>query len=248
MQPIILAAGKGTRMRSDRPKTLFELQGRAMIDHILSTISSVPEFEQPIIVVGHGAEEVKLHVGNSYTFSHQLELNGTAGAVKTALPFIEEGYAAVLYGDNPFLRTETLEAMIKLCKTKNPTFVQSTLLLEDFKGWRMVFSAFGRIIRNADGKLEKIVEFKSATEKERAVTEVNPGIMIAKVDWLKNAIERIKPDPVTGEYYLTGLVAIAKEDGVDIETCTIDPIEALGINSPEDAEFALGVISDTQTL
>ncbi len=245
MQPIILAAGKGTRMRSALPKTLFKIEGKPMLDHILETVASVPELAQPIIVVGHGSEDIKAHLGGSFTFAHQAELNGTGGAVKVTLPHLpKKGYVFILYGDQPFMRPDTLEAMVKLCSEKQPTLVQSTVFLPDFKDWRVVFNAYGRIIRGRNGTIEKIVEYKSASEEERAVTEVNPGIVAIDAAWLHEAIHRITANPVTGEYYLTEILAIAKAEGKTVETLSFSASEALGINSPEDAEFALAVVAE----
>ena len=215
-----------------------------MLDHILEGVSAVSELAQPVLIVGHGAEDIKSHLGPGYTYAHQLELNGTAGAVKAALSALpKEGYVLVLYGDQPFTRPETLEAFVRICGEKRPGLVQSTIVLPDFEGWRSVFNAYGRIIRTADGKIERIVEYKNATEEERAMTEVNPGLVAIDAVWLHEAIHKIEASPVTGEFYLTEILAIAKAEGKSIETLVMSAPEALGINSPEDAECALSVVS-----
>jgi bifunctional UDP-N-acetylglucosamine pyrophosphorylase/glucosamine-1-phosphate N-acetyltransferase len=156
MQPIILAAGKGSRMRSVLPKTLFQVEGKAMLDHILEASGAVSELSQPIIVVGYGADDIKSHLREGYTLATQPELNGTGGAVKATLPHLpESGYVFVLYGDQPFMRPETLEAMVKLCEEEQPTLVQSTVELPDFEEWRSVFTSYGRIIRTGMGTIKR---------------------------------------------------------------------------------------------
>ncbi len=165
MQPVILAAGKGSRMRSSLPKTLYPVNGRAMIDSILEVVRSVQGLKNPVIVVGYGAEEVKSHIGHEYTFAYQAELNGTGGAVKAALKHIpEEGHVLVLYGDQPFVRPETLKILMGFIEEKCPTIVQSVVSLQDFEGWREPFKAFGRIVRNNKGAVERIVEYKNASD------------------------------------------------------------------------------------
>lgn len=249
MQPLILAAGKGTRMRSELPKTLFSIDGMPMLGHIIGTVCEVPELAQPIVVVGYGAEDVKEYLGNTYQYAHQVELNGTGSAVAAALPLLpKEGYVLVLYGDQPFIASETLEAIVALCAVHKPTFVQSTVVLPDFDGWRSVFNSYGRIVRDSDGRIHRMVEYKNATDEERAITEVNPGLIAVEARWLHEAIPLIQPNAVNGEYYLTDLLALAREQGKRIETVGLSATEALGINSPEDAEHALRVVSNTGVL
>ena len=162
-----------------------------------------------------------------------------------ALPLLsKDGYVLILYGDQPFIQPVTLEKILHIAKEFNPTLIQSTIVLPHFEGWYSVFFAFGRIVRNAMGELEKIVEYKNASNAERALTEVNPGLLAVKASWLHQALVRIQPNEVNQELYLTDLVSIAKEDGVKIETITLEAFEALGINSPEDAQLALEVISN----
>ena len=220
-----------------------------MLGHIIGAASEVAELEQPIIVVGYGAEDIKEYLGQSYQYAHQVELNGTGSAVAAALPLLpKEGYVFVFYGDQPFLLPETLEAIALVCKTHKPTFVQTTVVLPDFKDWRSVFTPYARIIRDDSGRIDRLVEYKNATAQERAITEVNPGLIAVDAAWLHETLPKIKPNELTGEYYLTDLLAFAREEGKRIETVGMNATEALGINSPEDAEHALRVVSNERVL
>lgn len=229
-------------MGTELPKTLYTVHGKAMLDHIIGALAQVPELQPPVLVVGHGAEHIKAHLGPGYQYAHQVELSGTATAVKSALPYLpEEGYVFVLYGDQPFQRVETFEAMIRACRSK-PAIVQTTVTLPDFEDWRSVFKPYGRMLRDAAGNLQDIVEYKNASDEQRALTEVNPGLCAVDAAWLRTAIMAIEPSPTTGEYYLTGLLAMAAREGRLIETVSIGPAEALGVNSPADAAHVERVV------
>ncbi len=249
MQPLILAAGKGTRMRSTLPKALFKIEGTPMVGLIADTIAQVPDLQQPIIVVGYGAEDIKEYFGHSCRYAHQTELSGTGSAVAAALPLLpKEGYVFILYGDQPFLTPETLESIVTICTTHRPTLVQSTVLLSDFDDWRSVFLHYGRIVRDSTGRIHRLVEYKNATDDERLITEVNPGLIAVEASWLHEAIHQITPNEISGEYYLTDLLALARHQGKRVESVSIGETEALGINSPEDAEHALRVVSNNRAL
>jgi len=240
IQPIILAAGKGTRMRSERPKTLFEIEGKPMLGYILDTIEKIAVCLPPIVVVGHGKEEVIAYVGSRGMCVEQTELSGTASAVRIALPSIpvQADAVLVLYGDQPFIKKDSIERMVAQYENGHPVLVQSSLVVEDFKNEREVFAAFGRIVRSIDGKPQRIVEYKNASEEERALHEVNPGTCIANMEWLTKVLPTIEPDPISGEYYLTHLLELASKNGQSIVTVDVALQDALGINSPEDAERA----------
>lgn len=243
IQPIILAAGKGTRMRSAHPKTLYEVAGKPMLQHILDAVKTVSACVPPIIVVGHGKEEVVSYVDGRYVCVEQPKLSGTASAVRIALPHISKKTDAilVLYGDHPFIQKESLQRMADLFEKEQPVLVQSFLNIPDFEGEREIFRSFGRLVRDADGLLQKIVEYKNASPEEREIREVNSGICAIDVAWLAEALPQIQANPLTGEYYLTELVSLACDAGKKITTAEVSLQDALGVNSPEDAQRALQI-------
>ncbi len=240
IQPIILAAGKGTRMRSERPKTLFTIAGKPMLQHILDAVHAVPACLPPIIVVGHGKEEVVAYVAGAYVCVEQTELSGTASAVKVALPQVPSNAEAVLvlYGDHPFIKRESIQQIAEIFEKEKPALVQSFLTIPDFEGEREIFRSFGRLVRASDGTLERIVEYKNASVAERDIREVNSGICAIDVRWLAEVLPHVQANPLTGEYYLTDLVSLASAQGKHIVTVEVARQDALGVNSPEDAQRA----------
>ncbi len=244
IQPIILAAGKGTRMRSERPKTLFEIEGRPMLGHILDAVEKVPACLPPIVVVGHGKDEVISFVGNRGVCVEQTELSGTASAVKVALPHVSHTASGVLvlYGDQPFIKTESIQRLADTFLQRAPVLVQSVVTVPHFENEFEVFAGFGRVVRNKDGVPERIVEYKNATPEERLLQEVNPGTCVVDRAWLDDAIMRIQPNPTTGEYYLTHMLELASQEGAAIVTVDVAVQDALGINSPEDATRAITLL------
>lgn len=239
LQPIILAAGKGTRMRTEAPKALFVVGGRTMLERILESFAQVPNCAPPLIVIGHKSEDVVRASGDSQRYVHQSSLDGTASAVKACVPEMKGGdHVCITYVDHPYLSGESLNRVAHLANEHPEALVLGTVQLPDFEGWRSIYEHFGRIIKNEDGTIDHIVEFKNADEEERAVRTVNPGVYAVSVDWLIPALSRIERNELTGELYLTDIVALAKKDGMRILSVDLPAKEALGINSPEDAELA----------
>ena len=239
LQPIILAAGKGTRMKSKLPKTLYPLWGKPILSWILETFEGAG-FVQPIVVVGYNAQAI-ISQFPGHLFAMQTDISGTASAVKSAVPHlpVDTEAALIVYGDNPFLKPETITKVSELWKREKPTIIQTSVRVPNFEGKFSTFQHFGRMVRGKDGSLERIVEYKNATDEERALLEVNPAIYCIDAAWLRGALQKIQPNPVNGEYYLTDLFKIAKEEGKKIETVEIEPQEGVGINSVEDAQQAL---------
>jgi bifunctional UDP-N-acetylglucosamine pyrophosphorylase/glucosamine-1-phosphate N-acetyltransferase len=240
LQPIILAAGKGTRMQSELPKALFPFSGKAMLDWVLEAMARVEEALTPIVVVGHKGESVREYVGERAICVEQKEITGTATAVANALPYVPDDVRNVfiMYVDQPFITPESIKAISKTHEETGATLTLGTVKLPDYSDWRSVFVAFGRIIRDPNGNVAEIVEYKNANEIERATLEVNPGFYCVEVAWLKNALSRINANEMTGEYYLTDILALAIDDEKKISSVFITPEEGLGINSVKDAEFA----------
>lgn len=220
---VILAAGKGSRMKSKLPKVLHSLAGKPMVEHV---VEAARQFSSDInIVVGHGADAVKNHFqGEEVKFHLQSEQLGTGHAVAQALPGVEKNSVVlVLYGDVPLIKPSTLSRLIAACSDRELGLL--TVTMEDPTG-------YGRIIRNADGTVTKIVEQKDASDTEQAVREVNTGILAVPAWMLHDWLPTLSNDNAQGEYYLTDLIAIAVDHGIEVTTVSPDSVEeTLGVNN-----------------
>lgn len=197
---VILAAGEGTRMESELPKVLHNLCGRTMIGHVLDALQSVTE--NKILVIGHKAEEVKMSVGEDYTFAYQLQQRGTGHAVAQALEHIpEKGEVLIVCGDTPLLTSDIFKDLLAFHRGEGCAAVVLTADLEEPFG-------YGRIIRDETGKVIKIIEEKDASPEERQIKEINTGTYCVEAHLLKEALTLISNDNIKGEYYLTDLVEI----------------------------------------
>ena len=219
----ILAAGKGTRMKSSKPKVLHPIAGRPMLRHLVSTVQSLG-INNVHVVVGSGADEVKQSFQNDdIDFVLQLEQKGTGHAVMQALPHLDESKRVlILLGDAPLLKAETIEKMLKCeCDLGVLTVIQANPF------------NYGRIIRQHDQIIE-IVEEKDAGDEQRQISEVNTGVMIADVKKLSRWLDRITPENSQGELLLTDIVKMANSDGDVVKgIVAADPIEVQGVNDFE---------------
>lgn len=239
---IILAAGKGSRMNSDLPKVLLPINGRAMIKYLIESISQTKVNSRPIIVVSPDNKEAIKEALKEYEldFAVQLEQLGTGHAVSSAREFISADVKniIVLYGDNPFITSASIEKLLENHKNK---VSMMTVEVEDFSDWRKNFYHWGRIIRK-DGEIEKIIEFKDAVDEVKEIKEVNPALFCFDSAWLWENIEKLKNDNNQKEYYLTDLIKIAFEQNIIINSSLIEAREAIGINSLEELEVAKGLV------
>ncbi len=242
IQTVILAAGKGTRMQSAIPKPLIEVNGQPMLTHVLHALKKSTITTNPIIVVGGWTEAIQDYYGDDYRYAIQEEINGTGGAVKAALPYLDTSPDAppvlILYADHPFITATSISNISTHVVQSIEVLTMYTVTVPDFEGWRQPFNSFGRILRGAAGEVTGIIEYKNATEEKRAILEVNPGIFAVQADWLETALDRIQKNDLTHEYYLTDIVTLAVADGHTIETISLPPHEALGLNSVADIENA----------
>jgi bifunctional UDP-N-acetylglucosamine pyrophosphorylase/glucosamine-1-phosphate N-acetyltransferase len=222
---VILAAGQGTRMKSSLPKILHPLAGKPMVDYALELAAGVST-KPPVLVVGHGADQVREKVGDRARYAVQEEQLGTAHAVASAEELLkaEKGLILIFYADMPLLRSETIQKMVALQSKNSGPLTILTVAAEDPRG-------FGRILRDASGNIEAIVEEACATPEVLSIRELNAGVYCCRADWLWQALKRVKVSP-KGEYYLTDLVEIASMDGSSVEALkTEDVSEAIGINN-----------------
>lgn len=237
---IILAAGKGTRMKSSEPKALINLKGKPFIKHILDTIKTLDPVIKPIIVVGHKKERIKEVLGDEHIYAEQHEQLGTGHAVMSAKKTISDDHEIVLVlsADQPLISKETLENLLSTHIQKSPILTMATVVVPNFNEWKANLYNLGRIVRLKDGSIDKIVEFKDATEKEKLINEINPALYAFEANWLWENIDKIKNDNMQGEYYLTDLVKMACDQGKKIETVPVaNLIEGLQPNSIEDLEI-----------
>ncbi len=225
---VILAAGLGKRMQSDLPKVLHRIAGRSMLSHVLDSARQL-EPGRVTVVVGHGAEQVQAAYAEQaeLAFALQRPQHGTGHAVQQAVPQLLGGDQAddatlVLYGDVPLVQPETLR---RLLAARGEGVAVLTEVLDDATG-------YGRIVRDAQGRVVSIVEHKDASEAQRAIKEVNTGILVAPTAKLKDWLGRIDNNNAQGEYYLTDIIALAVADGVPVNAAhPAAGWETLGVNS-----------------
>ena len=224
---IILAAGKGTRMKSALPKVLHKLAGKSLLQHVVDSANSVQN-ANITVVTGHGSDEVRSSVSSSETSSlnyvEQTEQLGTAHAVQMVVPNLGNGGTSlILYGDVPMILPETIHEMLGAVSESNMSLL--TVTLDDPTG-------YGRILRNESGQVTAIIEQKDASTEQLKVREVNTGVLAVKTKQLKQWLPQIDNNNAQGEYYLTDLIAIARSNGVTIETKQPQSVEEVeGVNN-----------------
>jgi bifunctional UDP-N-acetylglucosamine pyrophosphorylase/glucosamine-1-phosphate N-acetyltransferase len=224
MEVIVLAAGQGKRMRSVLPKVLQPLAAKPMLGHVLDT-ARVLEARRIVVVYGHGGEVVREALdAPDLAWARQDPPQGTGHAVQQAMPLVEDGdIALILYGDVPLIGVPTLQRLMAAASDRQLALL--TVNMDDPTG-------YGRIIRNAAGKVTCIVEEKDASPEQRQVREVNTGILAAPVERLRGWLANLKNDNAQGEYYLTDIIAMAVADGLDVVTTQPDAFEeTLGVNN-----------------
>ena len=226
---VIMAAGKGTRMKSRHPKVLHRLAGQPLLLHVLATVAGLGA-HRSWVITGHGAEAVESAIAGTGAQSvRQIPQLGTGHAVAQVLPHLAaQGTTLILNGDVPLIEAATARALIDACGGANLALL--TIALNDATG-------YGRIVRGTDGAVLGIVEHKDATLAQREIREVYTGMMAAPTAALKRWIAALKNDNTQGEYYLTDIVAMAVAEGVAEGVAVVaiqaaDETEVLGVNSP----------------
>ncbi|MGO3050999.1 bifunctional UDP-N-acetylglucosamine diphosphorylase/glucosamine-1-phosphate N-acetyltransferase GlmU [Staphylococcus casei] len=222
---IVLAAGKGTRMKSKKYKVLHEVAGKSMIEHVVDNVKQ-SGVEQLVTIVGHGAESVKETLGDASLYSFQEEQLGTAHAVKMASEHLQDkqGTTLVVCGDTPLITTETLKALVDHHEQNQ---AQATVLSATAPNP----FGYGRILRDSDNHLVKIVEQKDATENEREINEISSGIFAFDNQVLFDKLNHVKNDNVQSEYYLPDVLSLILEDKGSVEVYHTDDFdEIMGVN------------------
>ena len=208
---VILAAGKGTRMKSQLPKVLHNLAGKPLLQHVIDAARTVDNALMTV-VIGHGAEQVRDEIhGDDLGYAEQTEQLGTAHAVQQAVPMLRKGATTlILYGDVPLIQPHTIKAMLTAVNENSIALL--TVTLDDPTG-------YGRIVRDSQGQVTEIVEQKDAAPEQLEIQEINTGVLALSSDLLKEWLPKIGNNNAQGEYYLTDIIAIAREAGYRIETC-----------------------------
>ncbi|HYI63094.1 MAG TPA: bifunctional UDP-N-acetylglucosamine diphosphorylase/glucosamine-1-phosphate N-acetyltransferase GlmU [Acidimicrobiales bacterium] len=236
LSAVVLAAGEGTRMRSERPKPLHLLCGRAMVRYVLDSLADCA-VDRVVVVVGHGAERVtkKLQAEEPdliLDFVEQHSQQGTGDAVAvglTAFPDDEPGDddgadVLVLPGDTPLLRPATIRRLVEHHRASGSACTVLTARLDDATG-------YGRVLRGRDGRVARIVEHRDATDEQRAIDEINTSIYCFRRSVLAPALRRIQPANAQGEYYLTDVVEVLHDAGYGVTAVEAeDPAETQGVN------------------
>ena len=220
------------------PKVLIMLKNKPLILYILDEIEKINQLAKPVIVVGFGAGKVQQVLGNHYLYAFQDKQLGTAHALMAAKNKVKADNILVLYGDMPFIKAGSLKDLIRLHLHSGAKISMLTSQVNSFKGNNISLEHYGRIIRTPLGEPAGIVEFKDATDVQRKIKEVNPGIYMFNTKWLWENIKKIENNNAQKEYYLTDIVAVALSQGEKINSILINPEEIIGINSTQDLEIA----------
>jgi bifunctional UDP-N-acetylglucosamine pyrophosphorylase / glucosamine-1-phosphate N-acetyltransferase len=236
---VVLAAGKGTRMKSELPKVLIEICGRPMLDYVLDALEAVG-FDQVVVVVGYRADDVKRAMSGrkNVSFALQAEQKGTGHAVMMCRETLagHNGAVAVVTGDAPMIQADSVKKLLEEYERSHAACVMGTIHKESPGG-------LGRIVRDAKGDFEAIVEEKDATEAQRKITEVNMSCYVFDSQSLLAALDELRPDNAQGEYYITDCPGLMNREGKKVLALPVlKPIEALGVNTMDELRQAEEVV------
>jgi len=244
---VILAAGKGTRMKQDIPKALTLVAGKPILQHLLESIETSKLDACPIIVIGKDSPKLAEVIEKTAQHVVQTEQLGTGHAVQCVQEAAEDADAIiVLYGDHPFLSAETLQKLAATHQDHSARITMATTVIPSTEGWHEAFEKWGRILRDSTGRVIGNRQFKDANEEEKNIMERDPALFCFQADWLWSHLAQLKNENAQEEYYLTDLVGMAFGEGIEIPTVSIPPEEAIGINTPEEREIAERILMQKQ--
>ena len=234
---VIMAAGKGTRMKSNKSKLVHKIYDKELVRRVAEAAYKIGS-DEVIAVVGHLREQVQEVLGENVKYAYQEELLGTGHAVMQAIPFLKgkKGKVLVLNGDVPIIRPETLEKLLEKSVSSKEYATLLTAIYENPTG-------YGRIIRDEGGSVEEIVEEKDAKSYQKKIKEINSGIYCFDIEELVTALELIKPNNAQGEYYLTDVIKIMNDKGLKTGAVIVeDNTEILGVNDRAQLELLTRVL------
>jgi len=238
---VILAAGKGTRMKSETtPKVLHQIMGKELLGYVLDNVKDITN--EQYVIVGHHAQEVEKYLQKNYETAKtvlQSPQLGTGHAVSMVCPYLEnyDGLVLILCGDTPLIKAQTLKEFIDFHKSTNSDISVMSTMFDNPTG-------YGRIIRTSDNQVEKIVEEKDATPEQKAVKEVNAGIYC--LDWakVKNSFSQLKSNNAQGEYYLVDIISWGRENNLNVNAYVLDDSDEIyGINSRQNLAQAAKILN-----
>jgi bifunctional UDP-N-acetylglucosamine pyrophosphorylase/glucosamine-1-phosphate N-acetyltransferase len=240
---VILAAGRGTRMKCELPKVLVKLRGKPMIEYLVKACVASGVDASPVIVVSPDNKELISSALAKYNcqYAIQKEQLGTGHALACAKDFIDKSVDQIIcfYGDHPFVSAETIKTV---AANHNGVITMMTTKVNDFDDWRKNLYHYGRVIRDKNDQITASVEFRDASEEIRQIKELNPCMYCFRSDWLWENLRKIDNHNAQKEYYLTDLVKLAFKQNLNINACCLNPKEVIGINSPEELAVAESLI------
>ncbi len=242
----ILAAGEGKRMNSGIPKVLHQLHGKPMLWYVVQAAREANGTKPILVVNGAHRDAIAKILADEVEYAVQQEPRGTADAVRAIPATLIEGssHLVVLYGDHPLMTSPTVRRLIQAHASAYAPLTMMTVMVPHYEGAYGAFEAFGRVIRQSDGTLDRIVEYKDADEAIKKIREVNPGYYCFSLSWLIGILPQVKADNAQKEFYLTDLVGMARRAGEAVAVVPIDnPWEGLGINTQEALALAAQIMT-----
>lgn len=236
LKAVILAAGKGTRMKSDLPKVVHTVNNKPMVEYAIEAAKGAGA-DEVCLVVGYKSDVVKESVTSKVSYAMQTEQLGTGHAVKCAKEFIGiDGETLILFGDTPLITGSTLKKLVEFHRENGNGVTVLSAKIDDPTG-------YGRIIRNADGTFKKSVEHKDANEKELLSKEINSGMYVFNAQELSEALDKLTTNNAQGEYYLPDTLTIIKDKGFKVDAYVLEnAVEISGVNDQEqlkEAEYVM---------
>lgn len=236
IKAVILAAGKGTRMKSDSPKVVHQIQGKPLVEYVIEAVTAAGA-QKVCVVVGYKEKEVKDSIHSQVEYAIQKEQLGTGHAVMQAADFIgNDGLVMILCGDTPLIKSQTLKKLLQEHMEKGNSATVLSAIVDNPTG-------YGRIIRSINGEFIKNVEQKDATSQELLSKEINSGMYIFNSNHLQDAFGKMTINNAQGEYYLPDALVSMKDKGLKVDALPINIFEEiLGVNTPEQLEEANQII------
>ncbi len=242
LKSIILAAGKGTRMKSEKPKVLHEIFNKTLLGYVIDAVNNTKLADENFIIVGHQAEQVEEFVKSNYSNAKTILQSpqlGTGHAVSMVLPYLNNYYGniIILCGDTPLITSETLKEFVEFHKNNNSDITVMSAIFDSPFG-------YGRIIRKSDNTVDSIVEEKDASPEQKSIKEINAGIYCIKWEKVKNAFTELQTNNAQGEYYLTDIIKWGNNNGLKVDAYTLkDNEEIYGINSKSNLAEAFKMLN-----